>query len=214
MPTPSQLDEIKRRLSERAIYKALLLSGEMPRELNEIFTASGAALMPDDYARSQLQCGCPEPENVCKHILAALYVAAAAFDHDPFLLLRMRGFDKESLLSSLTGPIETGEPDEMGEPKDADAALGVSAPGPGDPPEPIRGEADADGFPLDAAFYGSPDLPSELEHLSAHPAKSGDSHTPHTPLFGFPLWRGETPFGDSIAPYYESVEKMLRGKSG
>ncbi|MDR1472391.1 MAG: SWIM zinc finger family protein [Synergistaceae bacterium] len=206
VPDSCQLEEVKRGLSERAIYKALLLSGEMPRELNEIFTASGVALMPEDYARSQLQCTCPEPEHVCKHILAVLYVASAAFDHDPFLLLQVRGFDKESLLSSLTAPIEPMDP------TDEDTPRGMGCPDAGgkthEPPSPGRTKDLA----VDTTFYGAADLPSELEYLRSHPAKSGDTTVPHAPLFDFPLWRGETSFRDSIDPYYESVEKLLGEK--
>ncbi|MDR1916967.1 MAG: SWIM zinc finger family protein [Synergistaceae bacterium] len=208
IPTTEQLEEVKRRLADKAIYKALLLSGEIPRELNEIFTMSGIALMPEDYARSQLQCTCPEPENICKHILAVLYVVSATFDRDPFLLLQMRGFDKESLLSSLTAPVETQKADNTG----AYRGMSESSSSGHDTQKPGDADIHADTLPLDAAFYGARGLYAELMDLRTHPIKPGDSTTPHAPLFDFPLWRGETSFRDSIDPYYASVEKLLREK--
>ena len=102
MPTAAQLDDIKRRLAERAVYSALLLAGEMPAEILDIFGACGVGLMPQDYGKGRLLCSCPEPQDICKHILATLFVVTDAFDRDPFLLLRMRGLEKEELLSAMT----------------------------------------------------------------------------------------------------------------
>jgi uncharacterized Zn finger protein len=196
LPTPEQLDGIKRRLSERAIYSALLLAGEMPSAILDIFRSRGAGLMPGEYGKSRLLCSCPEPHDVCKHILAALLVVTGAFDRDPFLLLRMRGLEKEDLLASVTKS--------RGERGDA-------------PRRAYGGErrrqpdaADMPPVPTGEAFRARSTLSGELAALRERMRGCAGEGTTHPPLFDFPLWRGETSFKDSMYPYYESVRRMLR----
>ena len=210
-PTDVQLAEVKRRLSEQALYGALLLSGEMPLAIREIFKTSGIPLVPQDYTRRQLLCSCPEPEDICKHILAVLYVITAAFDHDPFILLRMRGLEKDELLASLSCA--------RGEGGTAVAQIAEAATAEKDVCEAVPSDADRDeaarcGFeyPLDAAFYGDTSVPGALEAFRADNCDGKDAAKVHAPLFDFPLWRGETSFKDSIYPYYESVQKLLKSK--
>lgn len=210
MPSEAQLTEIKRRLADRALYGAQLLSGEMPPAINEIFIASGAALLPDDYVKSQLQCTCPEPETICKHILAALYVATGVFDRDPFLLLKMRGLEKEALLSSLTSTHAQTDA-----PYPAPSVRERLSWTPESLPERhffCSEAAPAEPLPLDVTFYGARSLPEELNASRNHTPGCGDIASAHVPLFDFPLWKGETSFKDSIAPYYESVERLFRQK--
>ena len=213
LPTDEQLAEAKRRLSDRALYGALLLSGEMPEAVSDIFTTSGIPLIPQNYARRQLLCSCPEPENICKHILAVLYVVTAVFDHDPFILLKMRGLEKDELLASLScarnkngaaaasvTTVTSASDKDFGEPE---RSVG------GKCEEPVSQSFE---YPLDATFYGSPSLPRELEAFRADNCDGKDATKVHAPLFDFPLWRGETSFRDSIHPYYESVQKLLKSK--
>ena len=58
----------------------------------------------------------------CKHLAATFYLLAEAFDDDPFLILRWRGRDRETLLGRLRELRADGEPTEPGNPMPAAAA--------------------------------------------------------------------------------------------
>jgi uncharacterized Zn finger protein len=88
-------------LSEQALPSAKLLAGEVPPELEEIFTAAGAPLFPGSVRDLDQRCSCPDWEVPCKHLAATFYLLAEAFDADPFLILRWRGRDREPLLARL-----------------------------------------------------------------------------------------------------------------
>lgn len=209
LPKPEQLEEIKRRLSEKAIYSALLLSGEMPAAVYEIFTASGVALMPQDYVKGRLLCSCPEPQDICKHILAVMIVLIGAFDRDPFLLLKMRGLDKEDILSSLTkarGESKRRTARQVYE-HDEDSIDGYDR-----ADQSTSRHADESLVPMDATFYANDTLCSDLRALHSKMKDDSNDTGTYPPLFDFPLWRGETSFKDSMYPYYESVRKMLRSR--
>jgi len=88
-------------LSEQALPSAKLLAGEVPPELEELFAAAGAPLFPSTVGELDMRCSCPDWEVPCKHLAATFYLLAEAFDDDPFLILRWRGRDRETLLGRL-----------------------------------------------------------------------------------------------------------------
>ncbi len=88
-------------LSEQALPSAKLLAGEVPPELEEIFTAAGAPLFPRQVRDLDQRCSCPDGAVPCKHLAATFYLLAEAFDEDPFLILVWRGRDREALLGRL-----------------------------------------------------------------------------------------------------------------
>jgi uncharacterized Zn finger protein len=97
-------------LGSRALYRAALLAGEMPREILDLFQDYDLPLFPDDL---DIRCSCPDWSVPCKHGSAVLYVLAEAFDDDPFLVLAWRGRDRDTLLSALRGtpaPSEAVDP--------------------------------------------------------------------------------------------------------
>ena len=193
-PDESALERILRKLGEKAIYKTTLLMGEFPIELEEIFHSLGVTLSIKRFKKKQQMCTCREPDNVCKHILAVIYVAALAFDRDPFLLMKLRGLDKQVLMNALCAPVGSdvvsARLNPNGSPEDEYRA-------PDDAPEPPARH--------DAAFYGTLELASALEARKTPPSKSGHP----MPLPDFPLWRGETTYANSIAPYYKAVKKFI-----
>jgi uncharacterized Zn finger protein len=85
-------------------FVARLLDGEVPAELEEVFADAGLALFPASWSDVRATCSCPDPENPCKHLAAVLYVLADQLDHDPWLVLELRGRERELLLGALTGP--------------------------------------------------------------------------------------------------------------
>jgi uncharacterized Zn finger protein len=100
-------------LSEQALPSAKLLAGEVPPELEGLFSAAGAPLFPGTVDELDQRCSCPDWEVPCKHLAATFYLLAEAFDEDPFLILRWRGRDRETLLlrlRELRASAEASEP--------------------------------------------------------------------------------------------------------
>jgi uncharacterized Zn finger protein len=88
-------------LSEQALPSAKLLAGEVPPELEDLFADAGAPLFPRSVNELDQRCTCPDWEVPCKHLAATFYLLAEAFDEDPFLILRWRGRNRDTLLSRL-----------------------------------------------------------------------------------------------------------------
>ena len=88
-------------MSQRAIFTAKLLAGEMPQNIEEAFTASGLSLYPFSKFDIHSRCSCPDPVNPCKHIGAVYYLLGDYFSQDPFILFQLRGRTKESILEDL-----------------------------------------------------------------------------------------------------------------
>ncbi len=88
-------------MSQRAIFAAKLLSGEMPQNIEEAFTASGLSLFPFSKFDIHSRCSCPDPVNPCKHIGAVYYLLGDYFSHDPFILFQLRGQTKKQILEAL-----------------------------------------------------------------------------------------------------------------
>ncbi|MBI4783354.1 MAG: SWIM zinc finger family protein [Oscillatoriophycideae cyanobacterium NC_groundwater_1537_Pr4_S-0.65um_50_18] len=88
-------------MSERAIFSAKLLSGEMPQNIEEVFTANGLSLFPYTKFDIHSRCSCPDPANPCKHIGAVYYLLGDRFSEDPFVLFQLRGRNKEQIITAL-----------------------------------------------------------------------------------------------------------------
>ncbi len=88
-------------LSEQAIYSAELLAGEMPAEIEAVFTANGLSLYPFNLSEVHSKCSCPDPKNPCKHIAAVYYQLGDFFREDPFVLFQLRGRSRDSILEAL-----------------------------------------------------------------------------------------------------------------
>ena len=88
-------------MSQRAIFAAKLLAGEMPQNIEEVFTANGLSIFPFTLADVQSKCSCPDKANPCKHIGAIYYQLGDRFSEDPFVLFQLRGRSKEQIISDL-----------------------------------------------------------------------------------------------------------------
>jgi uncharacterized Zn finger protein len=99
--TAAQWKTVEARLAGAALFRAKLLAGEMPAEIEEVFAECGTPLFPRSASDLDMRCSCPDWEVPCKHLAAVCYVLAEAFDDDPFGLLAWRGRGKEELLSTL-----------------------------------------------------------------------------------------------------------------
>ncbi|MDH6097407.1 SWIM zinc finger family protein [Anabaenopsis sp. FSS-46] len=88
-------------MSQRAIFAAKLLAGEMPQNIEEVFTANGLSLFPFTLSDVHSKCSCPDKANPCKHIGAVYYQLGDRFSEDPFVLFQLRGRAKEEIISDL-----------------------------------------------------------------------------------------------------------------
>ena len=88
-------------MSKRAIIPAKLLAGEMPQNIEEVFTANGLSLFPFTLSDVHSKCTCPDKANPCKHIAAIYYQLGDRFSEDPFVLFQLRGHSKEKIISDL-----------------------------------------------------------------------------------------------------------------
>lgn len=98
---PTHWERVERKLAEQVIFSAKLLAGEMPEDLEQVFTELKLSLFPDSVDELSMECSCPDFSVPCKHLAATLYLLAEAFDRDPFLILAWRGRDKAELLNNL-----------------------------------------------------------------------------------------------------------------
>lgn len=102
-PTLAQWLQIDAVIRSRVKFVASLLDGEVPPELEDAFSAAGVALFPTTWREVNATCNCPDYENPCKHIAAALYLFADRLDADPWLLLEWRGRTRQQVLADLRG---------------------------------------------------------------------------------------------------------------
>jgi uncharacterized Zn finger protein len=90
-------------MAAEALYAARLLSGEMPEQIEALFSSSsvGSSLFPADEGDLVTDCSCPDPANPCKHIAAAHYLLGERFDEDPFLMFLLRGRSRDEIVAEL-----------------------------------------------------------------------------------------------------------------
>jgi uncharacterized Zn finger protein len=99
--TKPQWRKVEQALAARALFRAKLLAGEMPPEIEEVFADCGTPLFPRSASDLKMSCSCPDWGVPCKHLAAVCYVLAEAFDVDPFGILAWRGRGRDDLLASL-----------------------------------------------------------------------------------------------------------------
>jgi uncharacterized Zn finger protein len=137
--TTAQWRTVQAALASRALFRAKLLAGEMPHEIEEVFADCGTPLFPRTARDLEMSCSCPDWGVPCKHLAAVCYVLAEAFDDDPFGILALRGRNREALLAALrrapagaaarAGPAHTG-PAQSGPAQSGPAQSGPAQAGP------------------------------------------------------------------------------------
>ncbi|MDB5035138.1 MAG: hypothetical protein JWQ98_2379 [Chlorobi bacterium] len=182
--SPDQWDTLATALSEQAIFAAQLLAGEMPDDIETVFHDTGIPLFPANVRDLETDCTCPDWSNPCKHIAAVYYLLGEEFDRDPFLIFKLRGMEREELITRLAPDGGTGN--------DAEEQ-------PVTPPEPLRSDPSLF-WGIDA--YADPE-PTELR---APPVSAALVRQ----LGAFPFWRGKEVLEESLVKVYERVGLMLR----
>lgn len=166
-------------LSKQPMSVAKLLAGEMPQDIEQTFAAASVSLFPSKRRDFTTSCSCPDTSNPCKHIAAVYFLLGEEFDRNPFLIFRMRGMEREELIELLApaSRIEYEEPPEE-----------QTEPLPADPAEFWQGQ------PLPESVLGEVQMPT----MSAAFVKR---------LGGFPFWRGDEPFLETLEAIYREASE-------
>lgn len=168
-----------RTMASKVAIAARLMSGALPPEAEECFAAAGVALFPAGDADLIASCDCPDFSNPCKHIAAVYYLLAERLDHDPFLLFKLRGMERDKFVAMLG--------------KREHPRLGRKTPGvdESEPPSAVNAlTANAEMFwrgrPLPDDSYGRVTLSEEPAPVARR-------------LGNFPFWRGKRDFLEAIS---------------
>lgn len=170
--------KVTQALSGQALFVAKLLAGEMPQDIEQVFDNVKLSLFPEKLRDLATECSCPDWSNPCKHIAAVYYLLGEEFDRDPFLLFRLRGLNREVLLSELGG---------AGDKQKAAGPASAQLPAEPLPCDPARFWSAA---AVPENFFGTVEAPPVSAAL---PLRLGH----------FPFWRGAERFLDSLAPIYQ-----------
>lgn len=111
--TDAQWERVEAELAAQALFRARLLAGEMPAEIEDAFAGCGTPLFPGSARDLVMSCSCPDWGMPCKHLAAVCYLLAEAFDEDPFAMLAWRGRSREELLARLRA-LAAGGPGRVG----------------------------------------------------------------------------------------------------
>lgn len=181
-------------LCTQPYFTAMLMNSQMPNEVEEIFKKAKLSLFPGRHNDLGTDCSCPDWSNPCKHIAAVYYLLGEEFNRNPFLIFRLRGIEREELLS-LVGT-DTAAPMYRGKTRrtvnagrtsvDEQESASVQMPLPSEP----------------KVFWGNIEIRSDF---------FGETTVPSTPaalpkqLGNFPFWRGEERFLDTLVPIYRDA---------
>ena len=196
--------EVAQAMVADASLTAALLAGEMPHEIEDVFTRVGLSLFPASARDLALDCTCPDQAVPCKHLAAVCYVLAEEFDRDPFGMLAWRGQGRDDLLAALrriqagSGQAGSGRVGPGQEAAGGPADQGFS---------PARPGLDVPGPPLEECLDGfwSPGLsPARLRALATAP----DTAAPSLLLRMFPpppVTVRRQDLADVLAPAYQRL---------
>jgi uncharacterized Zn finger protein len=180
-----QWDQLVKTLSAQALFVAKLLAGEMPQDIEQVFTDAKLSLFPEESGDLTTECSCPDWSNPCKHIAAVYYLLGEEFDRDPFLLFQLRGLSREELLKRLSRSAPASAP-----PSESAAPEAVED-------QPVEPQ------PVDPAlFWTTGNLPEDMFGEVRQPPMSAAWMRR---LGKFPFWRGETHLLDALEPMYAAA---------
>lgn len=206
----------------QAIIAAKLLAGDMPEDIEQVFSKHALSLFPAHEDDLKTDCSCPDFSNPCKHIASVYYLLGEEFDRDPFLIFKMRGMPKDKLVGLIT-QVETApgvEVPAQSEPamrsypamqtKPATQSKPSTQSNPAmqsNPDTPGLGTAngarpEADSFPLQLEKFW--DIPT-INYNLVNPSVPASSASLPKRLGSFPLWRSSHPFLPTLEDIYKKT---------
>jgi uncharacterized Zn finger protein len=104
--TDEQWDAIIDELGSQAIFVAQLLAGDMPAEIEQVFTNAGSWLLPTSADVLEQRCASAGEtleiaQTPCRSLNAVYAQLGEMVAEDPWLLLRLRGRDRQQVLATL-----------------------------------------------------------------------------------------------------------------
>jgi uncharacterized Zn finger protein len=98
--TSQEWDHLFAVIATQAARAAALLDGELDPGVDDDARDAGVELLPD-VGEIRPRCSCPDWADPCKHSAAVCYLTADELDADPFLLLKLRGRDRDQVLAGV-----------------------------------------------------------------------------------------------------------------
>ena len=190
-------EKVCRALLARPIFAAKLLACQMPENIEDVFRDIKLSLFPDKVSDLSTGCSCPDWSNPCKHVAAVYFLLGEEFDRDPFLIFKLRGAERESLLGmmGLRSIVEMGTQNTK--------SKKVFFP-------PTQGRTIKE-IPLDSAslepeaFWGR----SSKENIESETAQiPATSATLPKHLGSFPFWRSEENFICVMEDVYDNASSV------
>ncbi|MDO4988307.1 MAG: SWIM zinc finger family protein [Synergistes sp.] len=179
---------------ENASFAAQLLAGVLPEETEQMFKNIGINLFPTRNTLRQFKCSCPDGAVPCKHVIAVLMLLGEEIRDDPFILLKLHGLDRESLINLLT--LENGCREDETDAYTADDFVLT-----GGNEDTAREETEEE-MPLTQEcfkqWFKRGEFSFERAALNPHRRAAAIDA-----MNDFPFWRGEHPFRQTLAPIYE-----------
>jgi hypothetical protein len=127
-------------LADRAGFVAALVDGELPEDLVAAVSDRALVSLLPRSGEVGARCTCPDAPAVCKHVFAVALVVSLDLDRDPFVLLRLRGREREAVLAGWRGRLHGPAADVFGGTEPArsrpfadEEPATPGAPGPADP---------------------------------------------------------------------------------
>lgn len=98
---PNHWKKIIERLSDKAIFAAELLNGELTEDIINTFTEEKLPLFPTQSSEFNFSCNCGAEKMPCEHVCALLLAFAQTLKDFPFNILMIRGMSHENLIAQL-----------------------------------------------------------------------------------------------------------------
>jgi len=197
-PTPlddAQWEEIVDRIVNQASYGAMLLSGEAPESLTDLFQGIGLPLVAGDTDEPLVSCTCEAGAPWCKHVCCTALLTAEALEKDMLKLFALRGLPADELLERV---------------RDKREALGLSSSSGGPAAGTTELGTDRDASPpLEACVDAFWEAGSGLRELDTSVRRAEASHALLRRLGPSPFEGARFPLVGLLATCYDVISQSI-----
>ncbi len=169
-------EELLKHCRERAVFAAELFAGRLPHETEEAFNKTGIKLFPTPQRLNTFKCTCPSHDTLCEHVIAVYLLLGEAISNDVFLLLKLYGLEKSTIIQQLSG-----ENDYSTHSTDGKIVI-----------EPSYENNEYE------HWFGK----NEFKIPTVQETKKAEAYAV---MHEFPFWRGVNPFLDTVKEYYDKA---------
>lgn len=148
-------------LASQPLFRARVLSGELPEAAARVFALLGLDLVPRGWGDLVATCSCDHWEGRCAHLSAAAAALGAEADRDPFALTRWAGRERRALVELVRDlPTRTKGPSAQEASFDEDHRTTLSEERPGAGNDVFAAQAQTADPLSPAAFWAAPSPPA------------------------------------------------------